>query len=69
MSKEKRVQVGDLVLRRASALRPIGKLAPNWEGPYKVSQIIKFGAHELEDADGRKLSRPWSTCNLRKFYP
>ncbi|KAL0285701.1 UNVERIFIED_CONTAM: hypothetical protein Scaly_2811400 [Sesamum calycinum] len=67
--KRREFQVGDLVLRRAGALRPVGKLAPNWEDPYKVSRISKFGAYELEDVDGRKLSRPWNTCNLRKFYP
>ncbi|KAL0416154.1 UNVERIFIED_CONTAM: hypothetical protein Slati_3447300 [Sesamum latifolium] len=55
--KRREFQVGDLVLRRAGALGPVGKLlAPNWEGPYKVIRIIKFGAYELKDTDGRKLS-------------
>ncbi|KAL0444210.1 UNVERIFIED_CONTAM: hypothetical protein Slati_2143700 [Sesamum latifolium] len=60
--------VGDLVLRQADALGPVGKLAPNWEGCYKITHIIKFGEYELEDIDGKKLSRPWNSCNLRKFY-
>ncbi|KAL0463395.1 UNVERIFIED_CONTAM: hypothetical protein Slati_0227100 [Sesamum latifolium] len=32
--KARGFQVGDLVLRR------VGKLDPNWEGPYKVSGVI-----------------------------
>ncbi|KAL0411925.1 UNVERIFIED_CONTAM: hypothetical protein Slati_3782200 [Sesamum latifolium] len=66
--RKREFQVGDLVLRRVGALGPVGKLAPNWEGPYKITQIIKFGAYELEDIDGRKLSKTWNACSLRKFY-
>ncbi|KAL0405695.1 UNVERIFIED_CONTAM: hypothetical protein Slati_3883400 [Sesamum latifolium] len=46
--KSQSFQVGDLVLRRADALNPIGKLDPTWEGPYKVTSIIGKGAYELE---------------------
>ncbi|KAL0462458.1 UNVERIFIED_CONTAM: hypothetical protein Slati_0133400 [Sesamum latifolium] len=41
--KSRSFQVGDLVLRRADALKPIGKLDPTWEGPYKVTSIIGRG--------------------------
>ncbi|KAL0294949.1 UNVERIFIED_CONTAM: hypothetical protein Sradi_6859100 [Sesamum radiatum] len=47
--KSQSFQVGDLVLRRADALKPIGKLDPIWEGPYKVTGVIGKGAYELED--------------------
>ncbi|KAL0313600.1 UNVERIFIED_CONTAM: hypothetical protein Sradi_5759300, partial [Sesamum radiatum] len=36
-------QVGDLVLRRVDTLKPVGKLDPTWEGPYKVTGIIGRG--------------------------
>ncbi|KAL0454705.1 UNVERIFIED_CONTAM: hypothetical protein Slati_0809700 [Sesamum latifolium] len=42
--KSRSFQVGDLVLQRADALKPIGKLDPTWEGPYKVTSIIGKGA-------------------------
>ncbi|KAL0453842.1 UNVERIFIED_CONTAM: hypothetical protein Slati_1362300, partial [Sesamum latifolium] len=58
--RKREFQAGDLVLRRAGALGPVGKLSPNWEGPNKTSWIIKFGVYELEDVDGRRLSRPWN---------
>ncbi|KAL0449087.1 UNVERIFIED_CONTAM: hypothetical protein Slati_1465100 [Sesamum latifolium] len=56
--KARYFQVGDLVLRRVDTLKPVGKLDPKWEGPYKITKIIGNGAYELEDAEGRILSRP-----------
>ncbi|KAL0461112.1 UNVERIFIED_CONTAM: hypothetical protein Slati_0738400 [Sesamum latifolium] len=41
--KSRSFQVGDLVLRRVDALKPIGKLDPTWEGPYKVKSVIGKG--------------------------
>ena len=37
-----------------------GKLAPNWEGPYRVTIITGAGAYYLEDMDERPLPRPWN---------
>ncbi|XP_012856960.1 PREDICTED: uncharacterized protein LOC105976225 [Erythranthe guttata] len=37
-------QIRDLVLRKAEASRPIGKLDPKWEGPYKITQVVNNGA-------------------------
>ncbi|KAL0444481.1 UNVERIFIED_CONTAM: hypothetical protein Slati_2170800 [Sesamum latifolium] len=51
--KPRGFQVGDLVLRRVDALKPVGKLDPIWEGPYKITSIISKGAYELEDPEGR----------------
>ncbi|KAL0411669.1 UNVERIFIED_CONTAM: hypothetical protein Slati_3756600 [Sesamum latifolium] len=66
--KSRSFQVGDLVLRRANALKPIGKLDPIWEGPYKVTGILGNGAYELEDPEGRTLPRPWNVHNLKKYF-
>ena len=44
------------------------KLAPTWEGPYRVISITSVEAYYLEDLDERPLSRPWNIHNLRKFY-
>ncbi|KAL0426480.1 UNVERIFIED_CONTAM: hypothetical protein Slati_2822800 [Sesamum latifolium] len=68
-SKSRNFQVGDLVLRRADALKPIGKLDPTWEGPYKVTSVLGKGAYELEDPEGRPLPRPWNVHNLKKYFP
>ncbi|KAL0462518.1 UNVERIFIED_CONTAM: hypothetical protein Slati_0139400 [Sesamum latifolium] len=66
--KARHFQVGDLVLRRIDMLKPVGKLDPKWEGPYKVTKIIGNGAYKLEDAEGCVLNRPWNIHNLRRFY-
>ncbi|KAL0444489.1 UNVERIFIED_CONTAM: hypothetical protein Slati_2171600 [Sesamum latifolium] len=61
-------ELGDLVLRRADALKPIGKLDPTWEGPYKVTSVIGKGAYELEDPEDCPLPRPWNVHNLKKYF-
>ncbi|GAV66648.1 hypothetical protein CFOL_v3_10158, partial [Cephalotus follicularis] len=42
---------GDLVLRNMVIADPTGtrgKLAPNWEGPYKVKMVLRLGTFKLE---------------------
>ncbi|RWW36369.1 hypothetical protein BHE74_00058612 [Ensete ventricosum] len=45
-----------------------GKLAPNWEGPYRVIDAIRDGTYTLATMEGRVLPRTWHIINLRKFY-
>ncbi|RWW58654.1 hypothetical protein BHE74_00034449 [Ensete ventricosum] len=55
------VRMSDLVLRKIEVSDPTrshGKLAPNWEGPYRVVEVVQ----------GRVLPRTWHISNLRKFY-
>ncbi|VFQ97331.1 unnamed protein product [Cuscuta campestris] len=63
-------QVGDEVLRRREASRPGdgGKLAKNWEGPYRVRAIIRPGTYRLETLEGAPVERTWNSHHLRKFY-
>ena len=49
--KTREFSAGDLVLRRAVGnMRDTnaGKLAPSWEGPYRVTAITGAGAYYLE---------------------
>ncbi|VFQ69005.1 unnamed protein product [Cuscuta campestris] len=63
-------QVGDEVLRRREESRPDdgGKLAKNWDGPYRVRAIIRPGTYRLETLDGVPVERTWNSHHLRKFY-
>ncbi|GKU90690.1 hypothetical protein SLEP1_g4654 [Rubroshorea leprosula] len=64
-------EVGDLVLRKAGLTNTyshMGKLAPNWEGPYMVAQVNRPGSYILADMNGRQLPFTWNVQNLRKFY-
>ncbi|XP_057758227.1 uncharacterized protein LOC130978282 [Arachis stenosperma] len=61
----------DLVLRRNDIGLPTpgeGKLAPNWEGPYRVKAVIGKGAYKLERLDGSEIPRTWNAANLRRYY-
>ena len=62
--------IGDYVLRdnnASNAERP-GKLAPNWEGPYKIQQVLGKGAYALERLDGTAVPRSWNAQQLRICY-
>ena len=62
---------GDLMLRKAmGSAQDINalKLAPNWEGLYRVTAIAGTGACNLKDIEERLLPRSWNVQNLRKFY-
>ncbi|GKV48210.1 hypothetical protein SLEP1_g55036 [Rubroshorea leprosula] len=52
--------VGDLVLRKAGLTgfeTRFGKLAPNWEGPYTVTEVPHPGAYILRDTDDKRVPR------------
>ncbi|RRT64309.1 hypothetical protein B296_00019387 [Ensete ventricosum] len=63
--------MGNLVLRKAEVNDPTrsrGKLALNWEGPYRVMEVVRDGTYTLATMEGRVLPRTWHISNLRKFY-
>ncbi|XP_010689071.2 uncharacterized protein LOC104902851 [Beta vulgaris subsp. vulgaris] len=50
---------GDLVLRKMEAVgraKELGKLTPNWEGPYKIVEEVQNGTSRLEGMDALLLS-------------
>ncbi|XP_072071846.1 uncharacterized protein [Arachis hypogaea] len=54
-------QVKDLVLRRTEQARKPsshGKLAANWEGPYRIIKVIGNGAYQLQTLDGYLANNP-----------
>ncbi|KAK9050115.1 hypothetical protein SSX86_030915 [Deinandra increscens subsp. villosa] len=61
---------GDLVLRNndVSKVLKLGKLTPQWEGPYKISEVLGKGSYVLEDGDGKVLPRSWNGIHLRKYH-
>lgn len=38
-----------------------GKLEPNWDEPYKVTEVVKPGTYRLELPKGIPLARPLET--------
>ena len=68
--RERFFREGELVLRKneASGAGPKGKLAPNWEGPYRVKAVQGRGAYKLETLDGVEIPRTWHAANLKIYY-
>jgi len=63
-------QKGDLVWGMTGDARKNqtdGKFAANWEGPYKVSQVLGKGAVKLEQLDEKQIPNTWNADHL-KFY-
>ncbi|GKV30474.1 hypothetical protein SLEP1_g39278 [Rubroshorea leprosula] len=69
--RARQFQVDDLVLRKAgltNVYSHMGKLAPNWEGPYRVICVKRPRCYQLADLQGRSLPFIWNIHNLRRFY-
>ena len=65
------LRLGDLVLRKMESVgraKEQGKLTPNWEGPYKIVEVVRDGTFRLENMEGHVLPRTWNTDNLKKYY-
>ena len=45
-----------------------GKLAPNWEGMYRITSVAGIGAYYLEDLNGNVVPHPWNVNNLSRYY-
>ncbi|KAG5565895.1 hypothetical protein RHGRI_001720 [Rhododendron griersonianum] len=62
-------RAGDLVLRKVDPTgKKVGKLGPNWEGPYQVLHHIKAGAYRLATLRGKELPNSWNAEHLKKYY-
>ncbi|KAK8921036.1 hypothetical protein KSP39_PZI020693 [Platanthera zijinensis] len=68
----KQFQKGDLVLKKVDAAgrgASVGKLNPNWEGPFIVKEVLKSGGYHLQDVDGIPLDCARNGDDLKRFYP
>ena len=61
---------GDMFLKKieASGVGQKGKLALNWEGPYKVQSLRGPGAYKLKIMEGIEVPRTWHAQNLKIYY-
>ena len=69
--RTRQFKIRDLVLKKADFRKGssgIGKLGPNWEGPYQISETTTKGAYRIKDMKGKKLPRYWNSDSLRKYY-
>ena len=69
--KPQHFSIGDLILKKMTTATkdPMqGKLGPNWEGPYRITNCNRKGSYYLETLDGQRLHHPWNTDHLRRYY-
>lgn len=68
--KKRLFHVGDYVLRETATSKPdqLGKLMPNWEGPYKIVDMPCIGTCRLETTDGVPIKNTWNVAKLKKYY-
>ncbi|GAU23009.1 hypothetical protein TSUD_297540 [Trifolium subterraneum] len=59
---------GDLVLKRPISRGKGGKMAANWEGPFRIHEAFEGGAYMLETMEGEVMPRTWNIANLRFYY-
>ncbi|CAN1248849.1 Transposon Tf2-9 polyprotein [Linum perenne] len=62
------LEEGDWVVRKV--FRPIpqqGKLNANWEGPYKVRDVVGPSTFKLERPNGEPIHKTWNSMHLRKY--
>ncbi|KAD4385414.1 hypothetical protein E3N88_25582 [Mikania micrantha] len=67
----RRFQVGDLVLRKAfqnTTNLTDGKLAPKWEGPYKIDSEAGKGAYKLVTMNLEPIPRAWNAIYLKIYF-
>jgi hypothetical protein len=63
------LQVDDLLLRRVLTREGTNKLSPDWEGPFRVTQVCHPGCVHLATEDREPRHNPWNIEHLHKFYP
>ena len=64
-------KVGDWVLRKVfpnTREANAGKLAPTWEGPYRITRVEGQGAYELTSKEGVAAPRSWNATHLKPYF-
>ena len=69
--KHRSFQPGDLVLKKvilATKDSREGKLGPNWEGPYLVTEVVRLGSYRIQNFEGKVLLHLWNAEHLKRYY-
>ena len=64
-------KVGDWVLRKVfpnTREANAGKLAPTWEGHYRITRVVGQGAYELTSKEGVEIPRSWNATHLKPYF-
>ncbi|GKV02859.1 hypothetical protein SLEP1_g15243 [Rubroshorea leprosula] len=71
--KGKNLVVGDLVWKAILPLgkknHRFGKWSPNWEGPFRIHEVLRGGAYWLESLDRELHPKKINGIYLKPYYP
>jgi hypothetical protein len=71
--KEKLFQIRDLIWKTILPIRSksnkFGKWSPNWEGPYKIEEVIFKNSYVVQSVQGTSLPRSLNREYLKNYYP
>jgi hypothetical protein len=67
-TKQRSVQVGDLVLRRIQKTDRRHKLLSLWKGPFIIAKVFGLGTYKLTTEDELEVRNTWHISQLRRFY-
>jgi len=62
---------GDSVWRKTNEARKKsaeGKLTPNWEGPFRITESLQNGAYRLEYLSDKEIPNTWNASHLKMYY-
>ncbi|XP_024015869.1 uncharacterized protein LOC112089125 [Eutrema salsugineum] len=69
--RSRRFKEGELVLPKVfqnTAEKNAGKLGANWEGPYKVTKVVRPGVYKLATLADKAIPRSWNAMHLKMYY-
>jgi hypothetical protein len=70
--KEKLFQDGDLIWKMIlpieSKSSKFGKWSPNWEGPYRIEEIIPRNSYMVQSVQGTAQPRELNGKYLKRYY-
>jgi hypothetical protein len=71
--KKKSFQISDLIWKTilpiGSRSNKLGKWSPNWEGPYRINEVISGNSYMVQSIQGTSLPRALNRKYLKKYYP
>jgi hypothetical protein len=71
--KEKLFWVGDFVWKMILSIgyrsNKFRKWSPNWEGLYRIEEVISENSYMIHSVQGTSLSRALNKKYLKKYYP
>jgi hypothetical protein len=64
----RKLNIGDLVLKKDICTRDKHKFLSPWEGPFIIVDVAALGAYVVAEVDGTMLPNTWNIDQLHKYY-